>query len=419
MTPELDSAFAIAAAALCGAAVGVERQWSGHASGPEGRFAGIRTFTLFGGVAGAAGRIALAGQPLLAALLLLGATGLVVAGYVAASRREVDATTEVAALVVLAAGLLAGLGYTVLASGVTAVTILLLVEKRRLHAWVGLIQDEEIRAGARFAVMALVVLPLLPEGPFGPLGGIRPRELWALVLLFSGLSFVGTVLRRLVRGERGYAIAGAIGGLISSTAVTASYARTSAGAAHLSRALASGVAAAAAVMIVRVIVVSTVLDPTLGRSAAGLLALPLLVAVGAAAVLARRASIPVAAETAPPRNPLALRQALQLAALFQLVLYLVWAARAYFADVGVLLSAALVGLTDVDAIVLAMARQGGGTPPPLGGLALVVAVLSNSAFKLGLSLAWGAGRFRPLVAASLGAVVLACAVPLALALLRG
>ena len=35
-------------AALGGAAVGLERQWSGHADGPGARFAGIRTFTLLG-----------------------------------------------------------------------------------------------------------------------------------------------------------------------------------------------------------------------------------------------------------------------------------------------------------------------------------------------------------------------------------
>jgi uncharacterized membrane protein YhiD involved in acid resistance len=33
---------------LIGAAVGLERQWSGHASGAHARFGGIRTLTLLG-----------------------------------------------------------------------------------------------------------------------------------------------------------------------------------------------------------------------------------------------------------------------------------------------------------------------------------------------------------------------------------
>ncbi len=79
----------------------------------------------------------------------------------------------------------------------------------------------------RFAVMALVVLPLLPEGPYGPLGGIRPREIWALVLFFSGLSFAGCVARRMVGPGHGYLVTGLLGGLVPSTNVTFTFARTS------------------------------------------------------------------------------------------------------------------------------------------------------------------------------------------------
>jgi hypothetical protein len=40
--------FALSIATVGGAAVGVERQWSEYADGPRARFAGIRTFTMFG-----------------------------------------------------------------------------------------------------------------------------------------------------------------------------------------------------------------------------------------------------------------------------------------------------------------------------------------------------------------------------------
>ena len=75
--------------------------------------------------------------------------------------------------------------------------------------------------------MAAVILPLLPEGPFGPSGGIRPRALWALVLFFSGLSFVGYLARRAVGRGRGYALAGTLGGIVSSTSVTLTFSRLS------------------------------------------------------------------------------------------------------------------------------------------------------------------------------------------------
>src|SRR5688500_14688338 len=91
-------------AAVGGAAVGLERQWSGHADGDSARFAGIRTFTLLGIIAGLCGRLSTAGMPAAAAVLLAGAVAITVAAYAASSRRDIDGTTEVAALVVMAAG---------------------------------------------------------------------------------------------------------------------------------------------------------------------------------------------------------------------------------------------------------------------------------------------------------------------------
>ena len=104
-------------------------------------------------------------------MLLAGSTALIVAAYVAASRAEVDGATEVAAFVVLAAGVVAGMHELKLASATIAITTLLLVQKSRLHRIVERIDDASLRAGFRFAVMAVVILPVLPAGP---LGGICP-----------------------------------------------------------------------------------------------------------------------------------------------------------------------------------------------------------------------------------------------------
>jgi len=275
MTLEYQNVVGIAIAALGGAAVGLEREWSGHAGGPEAHFAGIRTFTLLGGFAGISGWLWSLGFQPVAIVLLAGAIGLVVAAYVAASRRVIDGTTEVAALVVLSAGILAGTGYLVLASAITAITTLLLVEKSHLHAMIARIDNAGLRAGVRFAVMAVVILPLLPNGPYGPLGGIRPRQLWLFVLLFSGLSFVGYVARRVIGTERGYSIAGLLGGFVSSTAVTFGFARLSRQQSDFSFPLSVGVVAACSVMNLRVLTAAAILRPALAVSLIPYLAAPI------------------------------------------------------------------------------------------------------------------------------------------------
>ena len=298
-------------ATLGGAAVGLERQWSGHAEGPAARFAGIRTFTMLGAVGGFTGWLWTAGVTAPAVILFAGAVTIVVAGYLAASRQDIDGTTEVAALVVLAAGVIAGTGSVRLASGIIALVTLLLVEKSRLHALVQRIDDVGLRAGVRFAGMALVVLPLLPEGPYGPVGGIRPRELWALVLFFSGLSFAGYVARRLVGPGHGYFVTGLLGGMVSSTNVTFTFARTSRTDLAMDRALAFGAVAANAMLYPRVIVATAILNSAVVPALIPYLAAPALVAALVAVAGALRSTPADGAPDVSLANPLQLAGALQ------------------------------------------------------------------------------------------------------------
>ena len=401
-------------AALGGAAVGIERHWSGHAEGLRARFAGIRTFSLIGGLGGLSGALRTLRVPGPAIVVLSGTAALCVAAYVAASRNDVDGTTEVAALVVLTSGVLAGLGSYRLASGIIAVTCLLLVEKSRLHALVARIDDVALRAAVRFAVMALVVLPLLPEGPYGPFGGIRPRELWALVLFFSGLSFLGYVARRVLGPDQGYFLAGLLGGLVSSTNVTFTFARTTREESAPDDALAYGAIAANAVLYPRVLLAVAVLNLPLLPSVARYLALPALAAVTAAMVGLRRSGD----ENSTPSdiaNPLQLTSALQMAFAFQAMLMLVHLAGTAWGSAGVYGSAAVLGLSDVDALTVSMARGVARTVSlDTAAVAVAVGVLANTGLKLALALVLGSPRFQRIVGVTLGLMVLLAAASLGL-----
>jgi uncharacterized membrane protein (DUF4010 family) len=412
MTLEYKSVIGIAIAALGGSAVGLEREWSGHAGGPQAHFAGIRTFTLMGGLAGVAGWLWSLGFQPVALVLLAGATALVVAAYVAASRHAVDGTTEVAALVVLAAGVLAGTGHLVLASAIVAITTLLLIEKSRLHAMIARIDDAGLRAGVRFAVMAVVILPLLPEGPYGPLGGIRPRQLWLFVLLFSGLSFAGYVARRLSGTERGYSVAGLLGGFISSTAVAFTFARLSRGDRSSSFPLSIGVVAACSIMNLRVLVATAILRPALALALIPYLAAPFLVGAIIVLIGLRREE---KAAVQPPTNPLQVMSALQMAGVFQIVLFAVYAVRSQWGETGVLFSGAILGLADVDVLTISMAKSAEGQIAiPVAAEAVAIGILSNTIMKLLLGVVIGKGRFRILTPAWLAIMAVASAISIAM-----
>jgi uncharacterized membrane protein (DUF4010 family) len=205
--PQGQFAIRVAIAAMIGLAAGLEREWSGHASGPDARFAGLRTFLLLGAVGGIAGSVGAAGYPQMASAIALSASALCVVAYAMAVRRPTattDGTTEAAALIVVALGVIAGIGWITLAAGAGALMVLALREKSRLHWLVQRLGESELRAALQFAVLAVVVLPLLPSGPFFGVVGLRPRALWAIVLLFSGLNFAGFVARRAAGAHRGY-----------------------------------------------------------------------------------------------------------------------------------------------------------------------------------------------------------------------
>ncbi|MCX6608775.1 MAG: DUF4010 domain-containing protein [Acidobacteria bacterium] len=377
MDTSWEKVVGLAVAALGGAAVGVDRQRKGD------EFAGMRTFTLLGGLAGAAGMLWADYAPL-ATVLLAGAVGLVVAAYMRVNRTDAGGTTEVWGGGGGGGG--GGWGEWKLASGMIAVTSVLLAEKSRLHGWAERLPEEGLRSGFRFGLMALVVLPLLPEGPFGPWGGVKPRELWIVVLLISGLNFLGYAARAMVGPGKGAVLSGLLGGLVSSTNVTLSLARTNQTAAG-----ALGVITACTVMYVRVGVATAILNPTLAWAVLPYVAVPAAVGAGFAGWgLYRDKAAGGTAETG--ENPLQVGAALQMAGLFQAVLFGLRWAREWWGGAGLVVSGAVLGLTDVDALTIAMAKA--QTEVGTAALAVAVGCVANTVVKLGISLVVGRGEFR-------------------------
>jgi uncharacterized membrane protein (DUF4010 family) len=407
----------IVVAAIGGCAVGIERQRSGHASGSQARFGGVRTFTLLGSVAGLAGWLATQQLVGVALVLVASASALVIAGYVAASRRDVEATTEAAALVVIGAGFAAGFGLMALGSGIIAISTLLLVEKSALHGLVGRIDDEELRAGARFGVMAVVVLPLLPEGPFGPFGGIKPQELWLLVLFFTGLSFIGYFARRAFGADRGYPLAGLLAGMVSSTNATLTFARQSRREPELSYPLATGAVGASTMLFPRVLLATLVLNASVARAVLPYLAFPFAVGLVVLGVSWRKhRSTELVAQSS---NPLQLGPALVMAVTFQAVLIAVDLVRRQFGDGGLAASGAVLGLTDVDALTVSMAKSASaGVSPRVAAQAIAVGVFVNCLMKTGLAVVLGTPPFRRLAGATLAAMAVVAAVAITVGAIR-
>jgi len=247
-------AAAVGAALAAGLLIGIERGWKQRGEKPGSRIAGVRTFTLLGLGAGIAGLVGARGYSLAAGALIAGGVGLMTYAFGRELKAQRDSTTAVAALLTLAIGFLAGSGNAGLAIAAAAITISVLALKAEIHGFLERLDEEDVKALARFSVIALAVLPFLPDQPFGPYDAWNASKLWWVVILVTGFSFAGYVANRIF-GERHGTIATAlIGGAYSSTAVTQSLAQ------RLGRddspgAEEAGIALATAVMYLRVPVV--------------------------------------------------------------------------------------------------------------------------------------------------------------------
>lgn len=371
--------------------------------------AGIRTFaliTVLGAVAAMLGR-AFGGWTVAAGLVATAA--LVMSGNLVRMREgEADPgqTTELAALVMYGIGALVVVAPLTLAVVLGGAVAVLLHLKEPLHRFVGRIGERDLRGMMQLVLLALVILPVLPDRDMGPYGVLNPYQIWWMVVLIVGLSLAGYVAYKLFGTGAGTVLAGALGGLISSTATTVSYARRSRESPEVSRLAALVVMIASTIVFARVLVEIALVAPgrlaVMGPPIGAMLGVSIL--VSAAAWLFGRDH-----EAEPPEqdNPADLKSALVFGALYAGVLLAVAWARDRFGTAGLYAVAAISGLTDVDAITLSTSRlaEGGGVPAGDAWRAILLAALSNLIFKAGIVAALGSrglfGRIALLFGAAL------------------
>ncbi len=370
------------AALAAGLLVGIERGWRQREEAEGSRVAGVRTFTLIGGCGGLIALAALHISEGIAVLLLAGLLILLLAAFLRAASGEArrDATTMVAALATLSLGVLAGAGYAALALAGAAIITFILAIRQQLHGLLGALSQEEVRAIARYAVIAVAVLPFLPDEQIGPLGAWNPFTLWLVVVLVTGFSVAGYVANRIIGQNKGTIATALIGGAYSSTALTAAFAS------RLKKLdsgpFATGIALASAVMYLRVLLLAAVLVPSVALPMLLLLAPAAVTAFAASAFIWRKDRAATASTTALTARPFELLPALAFLAAVAAASLLVRWAETEFGDAGAAISLFIAGSFDVDAALVAYSTLPRATvPSEIAALALAGTVAVNMAFK--------------------------------------
>lgn len=403
----------VGAALAIGALVGLERGFKLRRQ-EERRVAGFRTFSLIGLGSGIAGLLS-AVQPLFAVAIVAGIIAILAIAYAPRLTKSGDATSPVAAVATIAAAFLSGTGQVGLALAAAAIIVFILALKEDLHDFVDGLDERDIKALARFGVIALAVLPFLPDQPMGPYGAWNPAKLWWVVVLVIGFSFAGYVANRIFGARHGTIATALIGGAYSSTAVTQSLAQRL-GSSEGGSAEPAGIALASAVMYLRVIVLVALLAPRLLAPFVTVIVPALVVAWLAGFWLYRRAEH--GEGTAPPGNPIELLPALGFLLFVAAAAVVARWAQGQFGEQGIALLLFLMGAMDVDASIV----TAGGMPPEsiaatLAAIAIGGTVVANMAVKIGITLAYARAKGR-YAALALAASTLVLAATLVVAWVR-
>jgi uncharacterized membrane protein (DUF4010 family) len=306
------------------------------------------------------------------------------------------------------------LDFESLAVMLAIVTTSLLYFKAELRGITEKLERRDLLSILQFAVLTFIVLPILPNRDYGPYAALNPYQIWTVVVLISGISLAGYIAMRVVGLRYGAPLLGVFGGLVSSTATTLVYARHERDHEGMRGIAVTVIVLANLMLLVRLAILTAFVSPELLLTLLPILGAGLLLGLaGLAYGKAWRAP-----DGAPPmpeiKNPTELRTALTFAAIYAVVLLLAAWLSAIAGTAGLYAVALVAGLTDVDAITLSSLRlfNMGDLAGGQVAIAVVLAIIANTAFKLGLILIVGGRPLFRRCAGTMGAIAVGLVVAL-------
>lgn len=348
----------ILASLAVGLLIGIERGWSERKEDEGDRVAGLRTFSLIGLLGGVWAQLSEIVEIWVLVVAFAAVVALIITSHIIGTREteDIGVTTEFAMMLTFSLGAWAAFGYYIYAFSATAIVVTLLGIKPILHKWVSNLKTEEIYSGIKLLLISLVLLPLLPDKGYGPWQSLNPYWIWWMVVLISGISFIGYFAIKYVGDKIGTLLTAITGGLASSTAVTLSMAQMAKQ--HKNKTLfMGGVVIASSIMFIRVLIeVAIVNRLLLDRLWLPISVMFICLIAGGSWLWFRNKDSDTGTEI-ELKNPFNFPTALQFGLLLGLILLLSSAAKEWFGDQGIYMLSVVSGLIDVDAITLSLSRM--------------------------------------------------------------
>jgi len=359
--------------------VGLERETSGLIS--KGRvFAGVRTYALIGVFGFACAWLLQLGVPWALPIGVMVVAGLALVGYLAKLKEGfVGWTSEVAAVITFVMGALCLLSDVWLPMAVGISITFLLSEKSKVEKFVVHIDQTEFLAVVRFLILTVIILPVLPNEAYTEFK-LNPQRIWQLVILVSTIGFAGYFLSKRLGDQIGLWLSGLLGGIVSSTAVSIASGRIARRRPeHGVHALQASLIAST-VMYVRILVIVWIVSPQFVGHLWWKLLLLALVGLVLCSVTRSPANAAPKHSVTTLRNPFEIRPALVFASLFVALSVLTVLTSRFYGDLGLVVLAGIVGITDIDPFILSVISEAPRVEN-IAVAALLVSMLSNTIVK--------------------------------------
>ncbi len=315
-------------------------------------------------------------------------------------------TTNLALIATFVLGVMVSAEFYRDAVATAVIIVTLLSLKTRFRTVISNITSEELFAFIKFSIIALLILPFLPNKTYGPNDLLNPFEIGSIIVIVSFLNFIGYLLVKYVGSKKGILLTAILGGLISSTAVTWSYASRSMESPELSRKYAAGIIIASAIMFPRLILLAYIFNNALLTYLALPFGVLTLVCLVVSLLLIKRDS------NKPDTNiklgnPMNLLNAIGFGVIYVVILFAVFYSNEFFGESGLYYSALIAGLGDTDAITISMAKFSlDGEKLKLASTVIIAAIMSNMLVKLGITAFRGSKTTGKLVTYTFGGIIL-------------
>ena len=311
------------------------------------------------------------------------------------------------ARLILGSGVILGSGYLAQVIAVLLLKTPLRIQPQRIL--VVRLNRLEWLATIQLCFIGLCALPILPNQSMGPWDTINPRTIGYLVVFIAGISYVGYFSMRWFGSRVGLLATSAIGGLVSSTAVTLAFAKLARKEPDNVAVLGAGISLAAAIMAIRVLIEVAVVNASLLPLLLPPLACLAIVPFGAAIAIALTAT-PQSSKPSRTQleSPLDLGSAIVFGLILAFLFVLVRATEEWFGSTGVYFLAVFSGITDVDALSLSLAEATQRSLlPQVGAIGIFIGVAVNTVVKgVMATVIGGIGLAKWCASILLGALVL-------------